>query len=137
MTKQEIYSFINKNQNCTLATIDGNKPRVRGMMIYSADENGIIFHTGINRQMYKQIKANPNVELCFINDNTQIRISGIATEEKDLRLKEEIVSKRTFLKPVVDSHGYDTFILFRVQKLVATVWSMATNMMPKEFMELN
>jgi pyridoxamine 5'-phosphate oxidase len=136
MTKQDIFAFINKNQSCTLATVDGNKPHVRGMMLYRADEKGMLFHTGINKELCKQIKNNPDVEICFINDMTQVRISGVATEEKDLKLKEEIVSKRTYLKPMIDSHGWDALVVFRVRKMVATVWSMATNLVPKEYVEL-
>ena len=37
MTKQEIYAFISKVQDCTLATIEGDKPRVRGMKLYRAE----------------------------------------------------------------------------------------------------
>ena len=137
MTKQEIYAFINKIQDCTLATIEGDKPRVRGMKMYRADENGILFHTGINKPLYEQILNNPNVEMCFIGENIQIRISGSIVLENDLALKKEIVSNRPYLKPAVEGHGYDSFIVFRVRKLVATVWSMALNLVPKEFIELD
>ena len=41
MTKQEIFEFVKKNPFCSLATIDGNLPRVRIIMLYRADENGI------------------------------------------------------------------------------------------------
>ena len=136
MTQLEILEFINKNQACTLATCDNDKPHVRGMMIYSADKNGIIFHTGAAKDLFKQLKNNPNVELCFIKDNIQIRISGTAVLEKDLKLKEEIVRNRPFLKPIADKFGYENLAVFRVQKLTATVWSMATNMAPKEYIEL-
>ena len=136
MTQQEIFEFINKNQACTLATTDGNKPHVRGMLIFRADNNGIIFHTGVMKDVFKQLQNNPNVELCFINDNIQIRISGTASLENDLKLKEEIVANRPFLKPIVDQYGYEPLAVFRVRKLVATVWSMATNLAPKEYIEL-
>lgn len=44
MTKTEIIDLINKNPASHLATVDGTRPRVRGMLIYRADEQGIIFH---------------------------------------------------------------------------------------------
>ena len=88
------------------------------------------------KDVFKQLQNNPNVELCFINDNIQIRISGTASLENDLKLKEEIVANRPFLKPIVDQYGYEPLAVFRVRKLVATVWSMATNLAPKEYIEL-
>jgi len=48
MNKSEILGFLNANPLCHLATVEGNKPHVRGMMLYRADENGLIFHTGMN-----------------------------------------------------------------------------------------
>jgi pyridoxamine 5'-phosphate oxidase len=136
MTQQEILDFINKNQACTLATCEGNKPHVRGVLTYRADNNGILFHTGVTKDVFKQLQNNPKVELCFINDNIQIRISGTAVLENDLKLKQEIVAKRPFLKPMVDQNGYESLAVFRVQKLVATVWTMATNLAPKQYIKL-
>jgi pyridoxamine 5'-phosphate oxidase len=140
MTPKEIIEFINKNQTCCIATIEGNKPRVRGVMTYRADDKGIIFHTGVTKDFYKQLQANPNVELCFDNNDPQnfiqVRVSGIAIPENDVKLKEEIVASRPFLKPVVEKFGYQALAVFRVQQLTATVWTMATNFAPKVFIEL-
>jgi pyridoxamine 5'-phosphate oxidase len=137
MTQSEIFEFINKNQACTLATCEGNKPHVRGVLLYRADSKGILFHTGVTKDVFKQLQINSSVELCFINDNIQIRISGTAVAENDLKLKQEIVAKRSFLKPMVDQNGYEPLAVFRVQNLVATVWTLATNLAPKQYIELN
>jgi pyridoxamine 5'-phosphate oxidase len=110
------------------------------MWLYRADEKGIIFHTGDFKEVYKQLLANPVIELCFYNGNpqnmVQVRIRGIAAQEKDIKLKEEIISSRPFLKPIIAQHGQEAITVFRVQKLVATVWSMATNLAPNEHIEL-
>lgn len=65
MNKEEILDFIKSNPACHLATVDGDQPRVRGMLMYRADENGILFHTGNFKDLYKNLQNNPNVELCF------------------------------------------------------------------------
>jgi len=109
MDKNEIFAFINANQICFLATVEGKKPRVRGMMPYRADEKGIIFHTGKMKDLTKQLQANPEVELCFFNaeSNTQVRVSGKAEFVDDLNLKKEIVEKRPFMKPWIEQFGYE------------------------------
>ena len=80
MNKDEILDFLNSNPVFHLATIEGDKPRVRGMLMYRADENGIVFHTGKMRDLHKQLTENPNVEMSFNNgsdkDLIQVRISG-------------------------------------------------------------
>lgn len=59
MNKTEIFEFLNANPVFHLATIDGGRPCVRGMLLYSADENGIVFHTGKMRDLHKQLTEKP------------------------------------------------------------------------------
>ncbi len=140
MNKTDIISFLNANPVFHLATVEGNRPHVRGMLLYSADENGIVFHTGKMKDLHKQLTENPRVELCFNNGDfenlIQIRISGSVELVEDLELKKEIVRKRDFLKPWVDKAGYEPLAVYRMRKGIATVWTFATNFAPKEFIEL-
>jgi pyridoxamine 5'-phosphate oxidase len=140
MTKNEILNFLNANPVFHLATVEGNKPHVRGLLLYRADESGIFFHTGKTKDVHRQLTANPNVEMCFNNgkfqDLIQIRVSGTVELEEDLELKKEIVQKREFLKPWIERDGYGLLVVYRMKKGMATVWSMETNFAPKEFIEL-
>jgi uncharacterized pyridoxamine 5'-phosphate oxidase family protein len=140
MDKREILEFLNANQVFHLATAEGNRPHVRGMLLYKADENGIIFHTGKTKDLHKQLANNPQVEMCFGNGNfenmIQIRVSGIVELVEDITLKKEIVQKREFLKPWVEQFGYDPLAVYRMRKGVATVWTMDTNFTPKTYITL-
>ena len=138
MTKTEIIQFLNANPACHLATADGNQPRVRGMLMYRADEQGILLHTGSAKDLCKQMIANPRVELCFFNakDSVQVRVTGKAELVEDQNLKEEIVANRPFMKPWVDQHGYKLIAVFRVKNAAAIVWTMATNLEPKVSIQL-
>ena len=140
MNKSEIFAFLNANPVFHLATVEGNRPHVRGMLMYRADEQGILFHTGKMKNLYKQLTENPHAELCFNNGNfenlIQVRISGTVELVEDLELKKEIVQKREFLRPWVEQTGYEPLAVYRLKKGVATVWTMKTNFAPKEFVEL-
>ena len=140
MNKNEILDFLNGNPVFHLATVEGHKPHVRGMLLYRADENGILFHTGKMKDVHRQLTENPNVELSFNNgkfeDLIQVRISGAVELVEDLDLKKEIVQKREFLKPWVEQGGYGPLAVYRIKKGVATVWTMKTNFEPKEFIEI-
>lgn len=139
MTKEQIFELMSKNPGFHLATIDGTMPRVRGMLLFRADDNGIIFHTGTFKDVYRQIVACPNVELCF-NDyeqNAQVRVSGSLEIIDDIALKEEISSHptRVFLQgwkqsvPLEDF--YNSFMVFRLKGGKAVVWTFETNLAPK------
>ncbi len=134
MNKQEIIEFINKNPACHLATCEKQQPRVRGMLTYKADDKGILFTTGTTKDLYQQILANPNVELCYFNkeSNTQVRVTGKVKIVDDLDLKKQIVKDFSFLQPIVDQFGYETLTVFRVTPAEALVWTFATNLEPKK-----
>jgi len=138
MTKTEILEFLNANPTCYLATSENNKPHVRAMRMYRADEKGIIFQTVDGKDLPKQLKGNPNVEVCFFSmeKNVQIRVSGKATLVEDLDLKKEIVEKRPFLKPWIEKMGFDVIPVFRIVDCVAHKWTMETNLSPKEYVNL-
>lgn len=140
MDKTEIFEFMNANPMFHLATMDGSKPRVRGLRLYRADENGIVFHTGKMKDLHKQLMENPQVEMCFINPDPQnlmqIRVSGVVELVEDIELKKEIVEKRDFLKPWIEQGGYDPLAVYRMKTGMGTIWRMSSSMAPKEHFEI-
>ena len=136
MDRHEIQAIINANPVFFLATTDEGEPRVRGMLLYRADDEGILFHTGGMKDLYQQLLANPAVELCFFAQQQmiQVRVRGTARRIDDQHLKQEIVNApgREFLKPWVESQGLDILEVFRVENCQALLWTMATNFNPKE-----
>ena len=96
MEKQEVIEFIKNNPVFYLATTKNNTPKVRGMLLYSVDNEGIIFHTYIKKNIYKEIMANNLAEACFnCNKKGQVRVSGKVIEIKDKNLKDEILNHPT------------------------------------------
>jgi pyridoxamine 5'-phosphate oxidase len=107
MDKKEILAFINKNPTAYLATVEGDKPHVRAMGTFRADENGIIFSMQSPKDVYKQLVKNPEVELCYYAEGVQIRVSGRMEQITDIALKNGIIEKRPFYKPGVEEMGLD------------------------------
>lgn len=120
-----------------MATVEDNRPRVRGIGIYDADENGIIIQTWKIKDIYQQVTKNPEVGLCF-NDfkaGIQVRVSGRLEAIEDMALKQKVVADRPLLKPTVESKGYDVLVLYRL-KGKATVWTRAANFEPKTYVDI-
>ena len=138
MNKSEILALLNANPACHPATAEGDTPHVRGILLYKADKNGLVFHAGITKDLHRQLSKNPKVEFCF-NDyqrNIQVRVSGVVEPVEDMELKKEIVAKRDFLKPWLEKSGYEMLVVYRLRKGRATVWTMDTNSVPKTYVEL-
>ncbi|HUT28769.1 MAG TPA: pyridoxamine 5'-phosphate oxidase family protein [Sedimentisphaerales bacterium] len=138
MTKEEIFEFIKENPVFSLATAEDNKPHVRIIMLYRADENGIIFNTGENKDVHRQLSENPQVEMCFYNGDRglQVRISGTVETLEDLELKKRVVADYPFLKEWVDREGFEVLIVYALKNARAAAWTMETNFQPKEYIQL-
>jgi len=138
VTQAEIFAFIIKNPYCTLATVEGHQPRVRTIMTLRADDRGILFNTGKAKDLYRQIQANPDVELCYFDpvSRVQLRISGRLALQEDAETYQLVLEKLPFLKPLVEAKGTGLLAPYLLKTGRATVWTMATNMEPKTFIEL-
>jgi len=126
MDKKEILAFITKHLTAYVATAEGNKPHVRTLGTYRADENGIIFSMQSDKDVYKQIVANPETEICYYADDVkvQVRISGQMQQVTDMELKKEIAEARPFMKPGIEQNGWDYVGVFKVANARATVLDM-------------
>ena len=136
MTSSEIMKFLNAHPACHLATLENGKPRVRGMLMYRADEQGLLFHTGIGKALAKQIQNGAPAEACFNSPELQVRVSGTTQIVDDLELKKEIVAARPFMQPWVAQHGYDLLVVFRIVQCEAATWTMAANFEPTTYRKL-
>ena len=124
MDKKEVLDFITKNPVCFLATAEGKKPHVRAMGTYLADENGIIFAMQSDKDVYRQIVKNLEIEGCYWANNIQVRIAGKLQPITDAAVKREIVEKRPFYKPGVEKQGLDYVGAFILKNGKATVLDM-------------
>ena len=138
MTKAEVLAAINAAGVAYVATVEGDKPHVRGMGMVKADETGLYFQAWKVKDVHKQIAKNPNVELCYsTKDGKQIRVSGRFEILEDLALKKEVEVKRPFMTPIIkEKGGYDVVAIYRMQHGKALVWTMADNFSPKTYVEL-
>lgn len=138
MNKEEILDFIRANPLCFMATVDGNRPRVRAFDTYRADENGIIYYTHKQKDVYKQITKNPEVEVCYhdANKSTIIRVSGRMETVEDLELKKEIIETLPFLKKVYEKDDYTNMAVCRLKNGKAYVFSMKEIATPKTLVDL-
>lgn len=140
MTKKEIFGMISGSPVFHIATVDEkNFPHVRACLLYKADENGIIFHTGDFKDLNRQLSANQNAEICFQCSGTQVRISGKFELVEDDALTEEIYNhpSRQFLRNWSSLEETKKFIrVYRMKGGTATTWTMADNFKGKKFIQL-
>ena len=138
MVKEDLFKIMNENPAFHLATMDGDQPRVRGMLLFRADEDGIIFHTASTKDLYQQIQKNPKAELCFQGQGIQVRVSGTLEKIEDENLKQEIFNHptRKFLQAWKEQGIDGVLQVFCLKHGTAVTWTMETNFDEKKPIQL-
>src|SRR5690606_7325565 len=98
-----------------LATIDGDRPRVRPVSPVRTD--GFTVYVANLRSYHKtgEIAANPQVELAYLTpEHDQVRISGRAEEVADRALLQEIWDANPLLRHYLGSIDNPELIVYRI-----------------------
>ena len=131
MGLKDCIAFATENRNCSIATMDGDQPRVRIFALWFADETGFYFSTGAAKPACRQLKANPRTELCFFSLDAMrmLRVTGEVEFLEDIPLKTRLLEDMPFLKEMGVTGPEDRSIaVFRVARGEAYFWSMGENM---------
>ncbi|MDA0196434.1 MAG: pyridoxamine 5'-phosphate oxidase family protein [Bacteroidetes bacterium] len=111
-------AIVKKVKFPMLATIDGKQPRVRPVSPVGTD--GFIIYIANLKSYGKtaEIEANPNVELCYLDqEHNQVRIEGIAEVVTDRDLLQEIWDSNNLLKNYLGSIDNPELIVYRIKPL--------------------
>lgn len=98
-----------------LASIDGDRPRVRPVSPVRTD--GFTVYVANLRGYHKtgEIAANPNVELCYLDDHhDQVRIAGVAEVVTDRALLGEIWDENPLLRNYLGSIDNPELVVYRI-----------------------
>lgn len=99
-----------------LATIDGDRPRVRPVSPVRVD--GFTVYVANLRSYHKtlELEANPKVELCYLDqEHDQVRITGRAEVVEDRALLEAIWDDTPLLRHYLGSLDNPELIVYRIR----------------------
>ena len=109
---QKVDELLTKAQVFYLATVDGDKPKVRPLGFHLLYEDKIYFGVGNHKDVYKQMEANQNVEIAAWDGEHFLRYYGTA----DLTENEAVVDKAFELMPelaeIYKSNGWEMGVFF-------------------------
>ena len=133
---EKCVQFANDHPTCYVATVDGDQPRVRAFGMWFADKDGFFFSTSKTKSVYRQLIANPKVELCFytpperapeeggpVDIGTMMRVSGIVKFRDDADLRRRLLDERPFLRPLEE-----IVAIVHVQNGEAWFWKWEDNL---------
>jgi uncharacterized pyridoxamine 5'-phosphate oxidase family protein len=122
---QEVHDFLKKCGHYFIATTEGDQPRVRPFGTVNIFDGKLYIQTGKVKNVAKQIKANPKIEICAYNGSDQwIRIQAVAIEDDRREAKESMLDAYPSLKDMYSADDDNTLVLY-LKDVVATIASFA------------
>ncbi len=109
---QEVYDFLKKSGVFYLATVDGDKPRVRPFGAINIFEDKLYLQTGKVKNVSKQIQINPNVEICAFSEGKWIRIEGTLVRDERYEAKVAMLDANPELKGMYRADDDNTEVLY-------------------------
>ena len=98
-TAQKALQLLREVKSVTFATINHGEPSARKIDVMFVEEDGLYFTTARGKSFYRQLKTNPIVAICGMNENwVSVRLVG------DVRFCEDkgVVDKVFDLNPMMN-----------------------------------
>ena len=109
---EEILKFVKECGVYYLATVDGDKPRVRPFGTLEIFEDKLYIQTGKSKNVSKQIEKNPWVELCCFKDGKWLRLSGKLVRDDRIEAKKDMLDKNPDLRRMYSEDDDNTEVLY-------------------------
>jgi len=130
MDIKDCVTFATEHPVCFLATNEGDQPRVRAVLLFFADEEGFYFVFLSPKDMVKQLKKNPKVEICFYNNAPdlsaarEMRITGRMELVHDSELTKRALKERGFIEGIIGRPLEPLLEIYRLHTGEGFFWTM-------------
>lgn len=87
---ERVYEFLKRAGVFYMATECGEEPKVRPFGFVMVYKDRLYFCTNNQKEVYRQIKENSNVEICACIGTEWIRVRGKALFDHDMEAKRQV-----------------------------------------------
>jgi uncharacterized pyridoxamine 5'-phosphate oxidase family protein len=120
----EVLKFLADNPTFYLATVEGNEPKVRPFGFVMNYQDKLHFCTSNQKDVYKQLKANPHFELSTASQTGEwLRLKGKAVFNTNKESRQAALNVAPFLSRMY-SVDDSIFELFYIENAEATFQDM-------------
>lgn len=119
---KETQEFLKNAGVYYLATIDGDKPRVRPFGTAEIFEDKLYIQTGKSKDVFKQIEKNSNVEITAYNNGKWIRVEAKLVPDDRKEAIKDMLDKNPDLRSMYDENDGNAVVLY-LKDAKATIYS--------------
>jgi len=124
--------FLKKAGTYYLATVEGDRPRVRPFGTAEIFEGKLYIQTGKSKDVYKQLIANPNAEISAFIDGEWIRIACELVPDERVEAKKYMLDMNPNLRGMYNENDDNTIVMF-AKNATATISSFTSPMRKVQF----
>ena len=115
-----INDFLSEAGVFFMATVDGDKPKVRPLGAHMEMDGKVIFGVGDFKNVYKQMLANPKVEIVASKqDGHWMRYTGKAVFETDEKYAQAMLEGAPQLKAIYNEQTGNKMMCFHIEDATA------------------
>ena len=109
---ERVCKFLKDAGTYYIATVDGEKPKVRPFGTIHIFRGKLYIQTGKRKDFAKQVEKNPNVELCAFKDGEWLRLSGKLVYDDDREARVSMLEAYPELKAMYDPDDGNTAVYY-------------------------
>jgi uncharacterized pyridoxamine 5'-phosphate oxidase family protein len=129
---QKTYDFLKKCGTYYLATVDGNKPKVRPFGTINLFDGKLYIQTGKVKDVSKQMHANPDVEICAFMDGDWIRVAAAVVEDPRVEAQQNLLDAYPELQNMYKA-GDGNMEVWYLKDAVSTISSFTKEAVVEKF----
>lgn len=109
---EEVCAYLQEVKTYFLATVDNDQPRVRPFGTAEIFEGKLYIQTGRSKDVFKQIMANPKVEICACKGGDWLRLAGTLVHDDRVEAEADMLDKNPNLKGMYAAGDGNTAVLY-------------------------
>lgn len=129
---KRVCEFLKNAEVYYLATVEGDRPRVRPFGTINEFEGKLYVQTGKVKPTSRQLAANPKAEICAFKDGAWIRVACELIEDDRFEAKKSMLDAYPDLRNMYSETDGNTQV-FYLQHAVATISSFGLEPVVIEF----
>lgn len=109
---QTAFDFLCEHNEGILGTVNGDRPALRAFQVMRVGEEDLFFATAPQKEVYRQLQTNPNVDFMVLHGKVSVRCSGTAHFDVDEETQRWIYDHNPVLPRLYTS--FDKLVYFRL-----------------------
>ncbi len=118
---ERILNILRQSKSFFFATIEDGRPKVRPFNAVMEFEDKVYFYTNNHKSAFKQMKDNPNIEICaMINEDRWLRLSGKVVWDYRIEAKRAMLDSNSELRSKYseDDKIFEVFYLSNMEAII-------------------